>query len=96
MKDLRKLKYFLGFKVARNKTGFYLSNRKYVLYIAAEAGLLGAKPSPVPVELNNKLAAAEDPLANAQKYRRLVGRLIYFTNTQTELGCYLTGMQPSV
>lgn len=96
MKNLRKFKYFLGLKVARNKTGFYLSNCKYVLDIVSEAGLLGAKPSPVPVELNYKLASEEGPLANAQQYRRLVGRLIYFTNIQAELGCYLTGMQPSV
>lgn len=86
MKDLGKLKYFLGLEVARNASGFYLSQRKYALDIIAEAGLLGAKPSPVPVELNHQLARAEGPLANAQQYRRLVGGLIYLTNTRPELG----------
>lgn len=53
MKDLGKLKYFLGFEVARNDYGFYISQRKYALDIIAETGLLGAKPSPVPIELNH-------------------------------------------
>lgn len=85
MKDLGKLKYFLGLEVARNNSGFYLSQRKYALDIITETGLLGAKPSPVPMELNHKLAKAEGPLANAQQYRRLVGRLIYLTNTRPDL-----------
>lgn len=86
MKDLGKLKYFLSFKVARNNFGFFLCQRKYALDIITEAGLLGAKPSPVLVEINHKLGSITGPLANAQRYRRLVGRLIYLTNTRLELG----------
>lgn len=85
MKDLGKLKYFLGFEVARNASGFYLSQRKYALDIISETGLLGAKPSLVPIELNHQLARAAGPLANAHQYRRLIGRLIYLTNTRPDL-----------
>lgn len=86
MKDLGKLKYFLGFEVGRNASGFYLSQRKYALDIISETGLLGARPSLVPMELNHQLARAEGPLANALQYRRLIGRLIYLTNTRPDLG----------
>lgn len=86
MKDLGTLKYFFGLEVARNASGFYISQRKYALDIITETCLLGAKPSPVPIEINHQLAKAEGPLANAQYYRRLVGRLIYLKNTRHDLG----------
>lgn len=61
MKDLGKLKYFLGIEVARNAEGFFLSQRKYALDIITETGLLEAKPSPIPIELNHKLSSASGP-----------------------------------
>lgn len=41
-KDLGKIRYFLGIEVARSKLGINLSQRKYVLDILEETGLLGA------------------------------------------------------
>ncbi|XP_074300473.1 uncharacterized protein LOC141631744 [Silene latifolia] len=56
MKDLGTLKYFLGLEVARNLTGIFLCQRKYTLDLLSETGILGAKPSTLPIEENHQLA----------------------------------------
>ena len=86
MKDVGKLKYILGIEVWGGSYGFCLSQRKYALDIIAEAGLLGSKPSAVPIELNHKLGSATGHLfANPEQYRRLVGRFIYLTISRPDL-----------
>lgn len=87
MKDLGPLKYFLGIEVARSSDGFFLSQRKYILDIISEAGLLRAKPADTPLEQNHNLARADGPLySDASQYRRLMGRLIYLAFTRPDLG----------
>ncbi|XP_020249272.1 uncharacterized protein LOC109826663 [Asparagus officinalis] len=86
MKDLGVLKYFLGIEVARGPNGLFLSQRKYVLDIISEAGLLGSKPISTPMEQNHQLARVEGELfSEPEKYRRLVGRLVYLMITRPEL-----------
>ncbi|XP_019089143.1 PREDICTED: uncharacterized protein LOC109127963 [Camelina sativa] len=78
MKDLGKLKYFLGIEVARSTEGIFLSQRKYLLDIVAESGLQAAMPSKLPMDQNHKLGLDSSPLlSDPMRYRRLVGRLIY-------------------
>ncbi|CAA7032085.1 unnamed protein product [Microthlaspi erraticum] len=86
MKDLGFLKYFLGIEVSRNKTGFYLSQRKYALDIVSDAGLLAAKPATFPLEQNHGLALSTSALlSDPTPYRRMVGRFIYLVNTRPDL-----------
>ena len=54
-KDLGKLRYFLDIEVARSKEGISLSQRKYVLDILEETGLLGSKQVETPMDPNVKL-----------------------------------------
>ncbi|KAJ4769875.1 Retroelement pol polyprotein-like [Rhynchospora pubera] len=88
MKDLGALKYFLGIEIARSPSGLFLCQRKYTLDILAECGLLGAKPVAFPIEQNHNLSIANGaPMNDPERYRRLVGRLIYLTITRPDL-CY--------
>lgn len=50
IKDLRILKYFLGFEVARNTHGIYLFQRKYDLDLIHDACLICAKPCTTPMQ----------------------------------------------
>jgi hypothetical protein len=43
MKDRGELKYFLGIKVYRSKLGIFLSQRKYILDLLVEIGMLDCK-----------------------------------------------------
>ncbi|GAA0172344.1 transmembrane signal receptor [Lithospermum erythrorhizon] len=86
MKDLGKLKYFLGIEVGRNPEGIFLCQRKYALDIISEIGLLGSKPVAFPMEQNQKLGLSTSPeLVDGEKYRRLVGRLLYLAFTRPDI-----------
>ena len=86
MKDLGRLKYFLGVDVASSPNGIFLCQRKYALDIISEVGLLGAKPASTPCEENHKLGSATGPLlSDPTMYRRLVRRLSYLCFTRPNL-----------
>ncbi|GKF26211.1 ribonuclease H-like domain-containing protein, partial [Tanacetum coccineum] len=49
IKDLGKLKYFLGIKVVDTDRGICLNQRKYVFNLLSEYGILACKPTKTPL-----------------------------------------------
>lgn len=95
LKDLGELKYFLGIEVLRSKQGVILNQRKYLLELISEAGLVGTKPASTPMESNARLTSVDyDAIAgvtgdvilkDATAYQRLVGKLMYATITRPDM-----------
>lgn len=91
MKDLGQLKYFLGIEIARPKKGISLSQRKYVLDLLTEIGMLDCKPAETPIEMNHRLAIYPDQVpTNKRRYQHLVGRLIYLSHTRPDIAYALS------
>ncbi|KAJ9561968.1 hypothetical protein OSB04_007128 [Centaurea solstitialis] len=86
LKDLGHLKYFLGIEVARSKAGISMCQRKYVLDLLAETGMLNCRPVDTPIETNHKLTIHPDQVpTNKERYQRLVGKLIYLSHTRPDI-----------
>lgn len=94
--NLGDLKCFLGIEVARSKAGIYLNQRKCAVELLSDASLTGVKPCDTPMDQNLRLTSKYDEvvnnsalndalLPNAERYRRLIGWLIYLTITRTDI-----------
>ncbi|KAL6319268.1 hypothetical protein AAG906_013942 [Vitis piasezkii] len=72
--------------LARSRQGIFLSQRKYILDLLAEVGLLECKPADIPIVQNHKLGEYVDQVpTDKQRYQRLVGKLIYLSHTRRDI-----------
>ena len=85
VKDLGQLRYFLGIEIARGADGIVLSQRKYVLDLLTETGMLGCKPAIAPMDQKVKLIAEGGDPVDRERYQRLVGELIYLSHTRPDI-----------
>ena len=83
-KDLGMLRYFLGIEVMRSKHEIFLSQRKYVLDLLFETGKLGVKPCSSLMVLGVHLTREGKTFEDPERYKRLVGKLIYLTVTRPD------------
>ena len=85
MKDLGKLKYFLEIDVAYSKKGIFISQRKYVIDLLKETGMINCKTTGVPIEQNHRIGSHEgSSTVNKGQYLRL-GKLIYLAHTRPDI-----------
>ena len=86
IKDLGKLRCFLGIEVARLKKGIFLSQIKYVLDLLKETVMLGCIPRETPIDPKHNLGSTvESATVNKGCHQRLVGKLIYLSHTRLDI-----------
>ncbi|KAK9143110.1 hypothetical protein Syun_012510 [Stephania yunnanensis] len=86
VKDIGQARYFLGIELARSDDGLYINQRKYFLDLLHDAGLSTSKPVATPLPRDCRFDDQSSPLlADPDKFRRLVGRLLYFGFTRPDV-----------
>jgi hypothetical protein len=85
VKDLGHLRYFLGIEVSRGRKGILLSQRKYVLDLLHESGMLGCRPAATPIDPNHRLISNMGKPVDRECYQRMVGKLIYLSHTRPDI-----------
>nr|CAN80920.1 hypothetical protein VITISV_014743 [Vitis vinifera] len=86
MKNLGGLKYFLGIEVSGSKQGIFSSQRKYVLDLLSEVGMLECKLADTPIVQNHQLGIYVNQVpTDKERYQRIVGKLIYLSHTRLDI-----------
>ncbi|KAL0305526.1 UNVERIFIED_CONTAM: Retrovirus-related Pol polyprotein from transposon RE2 [Sesamum radiatum] len=86
IKDLGYAKYFLGLEIARSTEGMSITQHKYAMDIITDSGMVSATSVSTPLPLGLKLSATSGTfLKEPDKFRRLIGRLLYLGFTRPDL-----------
>ncbi|KAA0046865.1 putative gag-pol polyprotein, identical [Cucumis melo var. makuwa] len=86
MTDLGLLHFFLGLEVCQTDGGIFISQKKYAKDLLKKFGMINCKPATTPKNVNKKLQQNDGvEMADAQRFRSLVGGLIYLTHTRPDI-----------
>jgi hypothetical protein len=81
MKDLGRMKYFLGLEVWKRKNEIFLNQGKYVMEILKRFEMLDCKL----MASNMKFMDDTTSEVDATLYMQMIGSLMYLTNTQLDI-----------
>ncbi|XP_049935028.1 retrovirus-related Pol polyprotein from transposon RE2 isoform X2 [Nymphaea colorata] len=93
LKDLGKLRYFLGIEIARSETGLVMSQRKYTLDLLKETGKLGCRPFLTPMESGTRISIKTGTILDEEgkgRYQRLVERVLGYLKNDPGKGLLYT------
>lgn len=86
MKDFGLVTYFLSLEVHRSNRGIMLSQNKYIKELLGLACLIDSNSATTAMEVNLKFHKEfGEPISDPAIYRKLVGSLIYLTNTHHDI-----------
>lgn len=92
IKDLGKLKYYLGLEVSRNKDGIHVTQQKFIQDLLASANIIDCKPLSIPIDPYLKLFdgfQSSPLLENPFIYRAWVGNLLYLTSSRPNISFFV-------
>jgi hypothetical protein len=86
MKDLGLMHYFLGLEVWQSPERIFLKQGKYMVEILKRFDMLECKSMNTPMEAKLKLLVdTSSDLIDATLYRKIIGSLMYLTNTRPDI-----------
>ncbi|CAL8085699.1 unnamed protein product [Prunus armeniaca] len=86
MSDLGLLHHFLGMGVIQTESSIFIHQKKYASSLLDKFGLKECKSVSIPLVATEKLSKEDGSgAANEEKYRKLVGSLLYLTATRPDV-----------
>lgn len=87
IKNLGEARHYLGMQIDKDSLGnFTINQSAYIMSVIEEFGLTNAKTSNVPIEVSYGKGNSSDVLANNERYRQLIGCLLYISvNTRPDI-----------
>ena len=86
IKELGRLKYFLGIEIAHSKQWLFIYQQKYVTDLPKEIGKLVCKQASILIDPTHKLGEVDEDIAvDREMYQCLVRRLIYLSHTRSDI-----------
>ncbi|KAK8934594.1 hypothetical protein KSP39_PZI014788 [Platanthera zijinensis] len=87
MTDLGPLKFFLGLQIKQFNDNIFISQEHYTKLLLKKFDMENCNPTLTPMSTTEKLTARteEEEKADQEKYRSLIGSLIYLTNSRPDI-----------